>query len=97
MTNYSLVPQEMLACGLPCVELDRPSTRSVFGADGPVTLADFDADAIADGLERLLDDEAEWERRSRLGRDVRARPQLGRAPPSRSSASCATRSRVRGG
>jgi glycosyltransferase involved in cell wall biosynthesis len=70
LTNYSLVPREMLACGLPCVELDRPSTRSVFGPDGPVTLAAFGADAIADGLERLLDDEAEWERRSRLGREL---------------------------
>jgi glycosyltransferase involved in cell wall biosynthesis len=69
MTNYSLMPQEMLACGLPCVDLDRPSTRSVFGADGPVTLAEFDAHAIADALERLLDDDAEWERRSRLGLD----------------------------
>ena len=69
MTNHSLVPREMLACGLPCVELDRPSTRSVFGADGPVTLADFDAGAIADGLERLLDDEDAWGRRSQLGID----------------------------
>jgi hypothetical protein len=25
MTNYSLIPQEMLACGLPCVELRHPS------------------------------------------------------------------------
>jgi glycosyltransferase involved in cell wall biosynthesis len=68
MTNYSLVPREMLACGLPCVELDRPSTRSVFGDDGPVTLAVFDPSAIADGLERLLTDEGEWERRSEAGR-----------------------------
>jgi glycosyltransferase involved in cell wall biosynthesis len=67
MTNYSLVPREMLACGLPCVELDRPSTRSVFGDDGPVTLAGFDPGAIADGLERLLTDEAEWVRRSAAG------------------------------
>jgi glycosyltransferase involved in cell wall biosynthesis len=67
MTNYSLIPQEMLACGLPCVDLGRPSVRSVFGADGPVTLADFDPYAIADALERMLDDEAEWERRSQLG------------------------------
>jgi glycosyltransferase involved in cell wall biosynthesis len=50
------------------VELDRPSTRSVFGEDGPVALAAFDPGAIADALERLLDDEAEWERRSRAGR-----------------------------
>ena len=67
MTNYSLVPQEMLACGLPAVDLDRPSPRSVFGANGPVALAARDDAAIADVVERLLDDEAEWERRSRLG------------------------------
>jgi glycosyltransferase involved in cell wall biosynthesis len=70
MTNYSLVPREMLACGLPCVELDRPSTRSVFGDDGPVMLAGFDPTSIADSLERLLDDEAEWESRSRAGREL---------------------------
>jgi glycosyltransferase involved in cell wall biosynthesis len=70
MTNYSLVPREMLACGLPCVELDRPSTRSVFGAEGPLALAAFDPEAIADELERLLDDEEEWERRSRAGREL---------------------------
>jgi glycosyltransferase involved in cell wall biosynthesis len=67
MTNYSLVPQEMLACGLPTVDLDRPSPRSVFGPDGPVALAAFDDEAIADVIERLLDDEAERERRSRQG------------------------------
>ena len=39
----------------------------MFGADGPVKLADFDPEAIADALEQLLDDEREWERRSRLG------------------------------
>jgi len=67
LTNYSLVPREMLACGLPCVELDRPGTRSVFAEGGPVALAGFDAGSIADELERLLDDEAEWERRSDAG------------------------------
>jgi glycosyltransferase involved in cell wall biosynthesis len=67
LTNYSLVPQEMLACGLPCVELDRPSTRSVYGDSEAVALAPFDPDAIAAELERLLDEPAEWERRSRAG------------------------------
>ena len=67
MTNYSLMPQEMLACGLPTVDLDRPSARSVFGPDGPVALATFDDVAIADVLERLLDDEVEREHRSRQG------------------------------
>ena len=35
LTNYSLVPQEMLACGLPCVELGGRSLESVYGVDGP--------------------------------------------------------------
>ena len=29
-TNYSLVPQEMMACGLPVLELDGDSTRHIF-------------------------------------------------------------------
>jgi glycosyltransferase involved in cell wall biosynthesis/SAM-dependent methyltransferase len=68
MTNYSLIPQEMLACGLPCVDLAGFSAETVFGADGPVELAPFDPVAIADALERLLDDRALWERRSQEGR-----------------------------
>jgi glycosyltransferase involved in cell wall biosynthesis len=70
LTNYSLIPQEMLACGMPCVDLDRPSTRSVFGPDGAVALAPLDPEALAGALERLLDDPAEWERRSRAGTDL---------------------------
>jgi glycosyltransferase involved in cell wall biosynthesis len=68
MTNYSRVPQEMLACGLPCVDLAEFSAETVFGHDGPVELADFDADAIADAIERLLDDEQRWQQRSDAGR-----------------------------
>jgi glycosyltransferase involved in cell wall biosynthesis len=67
LTNHSLIPPEMLACGMPCVDLDRPSTRSVYGAGGPVALVPFDPVAIADALQRLLDDEAEWTRRSEAG------------------------------
>jgi glycosyltransferase involved in cell wall biosynthesis len=58
MTNYSLVPQEMMACGLPCVELDTPSARAAFGPEPPLELARFDPIALADALERvLLDDD----------------------------------------
>jgi glycosyltransferase involved in cell wall biosynthesis len=39
----------------------------VFAADGAVALAPFDPAAIAAAVERLLDDQAEWERRSRAG------------------------------
>jgi glycosyltransferase involved in cell wall biosynthesis len=56
LTNYSLIAQEMLACGLPCVELDTPSTRTAFGEAGPVELAGFGVLSIADALERLIAD-----------------------------------------
>jgi len=66
LTNFSLMPKEMLACGLPCVELAGVSAESIFGGDGgPLALAPLDPVALADAMERLLDDDAEWERRSR--------------------------------
>jgi glycosyltransferase involved in cell wall biosynthesis len=67
LTNYSLIPQEMLACGLPCVDLAGASTEAELGRDGGIELADPDPIAIADALERLLDDRELWERRSRSG------------------------------
>jgi O-antigen biosynthesis protein len=67
LTNFSLMPKEMLACGLPCVELAGVSAESIFGSDGPLELAALDPQAIADALERLLDDRALWEQRSREG------------------------------
>lgn len=70
LTNFSLMPKEMLACGLPCVELAGVSAESIFGADGgPLALAPLDPVALAAAIERLLDDPAEWERRSRAGVD----------------------------
>jgi len=67
LTNFSLMPKEMLACGLPCVELAGISAESIFGSDGPLELAPLDPSRIADALERLLEDQGEWERRSREG------------------------------
>jgi glycosyltransferase involved in cell wall biosynthesis len=55
MTNPSLVPTEMLACGLPCVDLASDAMVATFGADGPIELAAFDPLQIADAIERLLD------------------------------------------
>ena len=66
-TNPSLVGQEMLACGLPCVELASASMVHTFGSGGPLELAAFDPLALADALERLLDDPDLRERRSREG------------------------------
>jgi glycosyltransferase involved in cell wall biosynthesis len=56
LTNPSLVPTEMLACGLPVVDLAVPSMRTTFGDNGPITLASPEPTALADAIERLLDD-----------------------------------------
>lgn len=53
-TNYSLVPQEMMACGLPLIELDNDSTRAIF-PDGVTTLAGPDPHDIAAHIGRLMD------------------------------------------
>lgn len=67
LTNFSLMPKEMLACGLPCVELEGVSAESIFGADGPLALAPLEPQRLAATIERLLDDHDERERRSRDG------------------------------
>jgi glycosyltransferase involved in cell wall biosynthesis len=67
MTNYSLIPQEMLACGLPCVDLAGISAETVFGDDGPVALSPFDPIAMAETIDHLMGDRDEWERRSAAG------------------------------
>ncbi len=69
LTNFSLMPKEMLACGLPCVELAGVSAESIFGADGVLDLAPLEPSAIADALELLLSDRERSERRSRGGID----------------------------
>jgi glycosyltransferase involved in cell wall biosynthesis/GT2 family glycosyltransferase len=67
LTNYSLIPQEMMACGLPCVDLAGRSPEAVFSRDGPVELAEPDPIALADAIEALLADELRWRRRSEAG------------------------------
>jgi GT2 family glycosyltransferase/glycosyltransferase involved in cell wall biosynthesis len=67
LSNISLVPKEMLACGLPCVDLAGLSGESVFGEEGPVELVSADPLAIAGALERLLDDRELWQQRSQQG------------------------------
>ena len=56
LTNASLAPLDMMACGLPCVDISGGSSESVYGDDAGVEFADFDPAAMADTIQRLLDD-----------------------------------------
>jgi glycosyltransferase involved in cell wall biosynthesis len=66
LTNPSLIPQEMLACGLPCVDVASESMLATYGADGPATLAPAEPIALCEAIEALLDDAP---RRNRLSTD----------------------------
>ena len=68
LTNYSLIPQEMMACGLPVVELAGRACEGVFGDDGSViALADDSTIAIADRICELLLDDDKRARQSAAG------------------------------
>jgi glycosyltransferase involved in cell wall biosynthesis len=57
LTTHSLVAHEMMASGLPVVELEGDNVASALGGSGElVELVDRTPDAIADAVERLLDD-----------------------------------------
>jgi glycosyltransferase involved in cell wall biosynthesis len=59
LTTHSLVAHEMMASGLPLVELEGANVASALGDSGElVQLAAQAPDAIADEVERLLDDRA---------------------------------------
>lgn len=73
LTNYSLIPQEMMACGLPVVELAGRACEGVFGADGSViSLSQDDPIAIADHICELLDDPDLRAQRAAAGLDFAA-------------------------
>lgn len=68
LTNPSLVPLEMMACGLPVMDIDGESTRAFFeGHADALVLADPFPARIADELASLLTDEGRRERISAAG------------------------------
>jgi O-antigen biosynthesis protein len=57
LTNLSLVTQEMMASGLPVIELDGQNVSSVLGRSGDLAmLSPPEPDAIADAVASILDD-----------------------------------------
>jgi glycosyltransferase involved in cell wall biosynthesis len=56
-TNHSLVTKEMMACGLPVIDLDLENVRAIFPLDA-LELVHPTPEGIADGIERLLSDSA---------------------------------------
>ncbi|SEH11722.1 glycosyltransferase [Thermoleophilum album] len=62
LTNYSLVPLEMLACGLPCVDVAGGSLERELGRDAGVVYAEAQPAAIADALFSVLCSSAERRR-----------------------------------
>ena len=55
LTNYSLVPQEMLACGLPVVEVSHPSLRAAYPTSSPgIRLAHPTPERLADALAEVI-------------------------------------------
>jgi glycosyltransferase involved in cell wall biosynthesis len=70
LTTHSLVAHEMMASGLPVVELEGENVESALGPSGEhVEQAARTPDAIADALERILDDR---ERAAAMARRARA-------------------------
>lgn len=70
LTNPSLIALEMMACGLPCVELASASMLASFGADGPPQLAPPDPLALCAAIEGVLDDRRGRELSSRRGLEL---------------------------
>lgn len=60
-TNHSLVNKEMMACGLPVIDLDLETVRSIFPND-TMAFAPPTPDGIAIVMERLLRDPIERDR-----------------------------------
>jgi len=69
LTNYSLIPKEMMACGLPVVDVRGASAESVFGSQPDVIeLAEPEPLALCETIESLLEDAPRRERMAAAGR-----------------------------
>lgn len=63
-TNYSLIPQEMMACGLALAELDVDSTQAIFPTD-VVTLLSPNPRQMSEQLKLLVEDKNRREQQAK--------------------------------
>jgi len=70
LTNPSLVPYEMMACGLPVVDLDFNGSSVAYGGRDAVFLAGSSPEAICNGVCILLDNPEERARRQQNGKKL---------------------------
>ena len=97
LTNYSLIPQEMMACGLPCVDLAGGSPEAEFGRDGGVELAAADPLALADASRRCSTTSSAGRERSRAGLAFVETALVGRAAAAGRGGPARGAARARGG
>lgn len=72
-TNPSLVPYEMMSCGLPVVDLNRPGNEINYGGRHDIAyLLDPEPSVMAEQLSSVIDDEQELAARSRRGLEFAA-------------------------
>jgi glycosyltransferase involved in cell wall biosynthesis len=67
-TNHSLVNKEMMACGLPVIDLDLDTVRSIFPV-GSIRFAHPSVESIADAMEHLLREPQERDRQRQRALD----------------------------
>ena len=70
LTNPSLIPTEMLACGLPVVDVRSPSMLATFGEEGPIVLAELEPVSICAAVDQLLDNPAVRGQRASQGLEL---------------------------
>jgi glycosyltransferase involved in cell wall biosynthesis len=67
-TNYSIIPNEMMAAGLPVVDIDSPCSRLVY-PEGAVSLASPNPDGIAIAIKNLITDNDLRSRQTKIAKD----------------------------
>lgn len=67
-TNHAIIPKEMMACGLPVIELDGANTRSVYPQQ-TIVFSPPDPEHMGNAIAKLLDDHGHWRQQQNAGLD----------------------------